>query len=183
MLSRRPTLLRALPVLFLLGCGGSGSDGGPADVPVIVLSQSALSLTEGTPETLTVVLDAAPQANVSVALGSAGRVTVLPTTLDFTPANFSTPKSVIVMPLQDADLAPGVDTVTATATGLGTVKLPVTIADNDSQVVLLDTDSLTILEGDTASFTVRLAYQPAGNVTVDFGPLDTNVTVSQSAAI
>src|SRR5690348_5700737 len=158
-------LLPLLPLALALGCGG-GSDGGPSDIPVIVLSESALSMTEGTPETLTVVLDAAPSANVSVALATAERVTVLPTTLEFTPANFATPKSVIVMPLQDADLAPGVDTISATATGLGTVKIPVSIADNDSQAVVLDSAQLTLTEGDSATYTVHLAYQPLASVNV-----------------
>ena len=173
---RHQRLVRALPVLFVLGCGGS--DGGPAEVPVIVLSQSGLSLTEGIPETLTVVLDAVPQANISVALTSAGGVTVQPTSLDFTPANFATPKSVIVTPLQDADLAPGADTVTATATGLGIVKLPVTIADDDSQAVVLDSSQVALVEGDSATYGVRLAYQPLASVNVTLTPSDTLVAVT-----
>lgn len=176
------SLVATLGIALTLGCGG-GSDGGPADIPVIVLSAPMVTLAEGTPETLTVVLDAAPPANVSVALTSGAGVTVVPTTLDFTPANFDIPKSIILTPVQDADLADGSDTVTATAAGLVTVKLPVAITDDDDQGILLDTDSLVITEGDTASFTVRLAFQPAASVTVDFGPLDSNVTVSQSAAL
>jgi hypothetical protein len=170
-------MLRSLPILAALGCGG-GNDGSPADTPVIVLSQSSLSVIEGTPDTVTVVLDAAPPANVSVTLSSAGRVTLLPTTLDFTPANFATPKFVVVTPIQDVDLAAGVDTVTATAAGLVTVKVPVAIVDNDSQAVVLDSTLLSIVEGDSVTYGVKLAYQPLASVNVTLSPTDTMVVVT-----
>lgn len=172
-----PRRLRPLLLLLAIGCGG-GRDGAPSEVPVIVLSQATLDLTEGTPETLTVVLDAAPPGNVSVALSSAGRVTMLPTTLDFTPADFATPKSVIVTPVQDVDLVAGNDTVVATATGLVTVKVPVTIAEDDSQAVVLDSTSLTIVEGDSATYGIKLAYQPTGSASVTIMPSDTMVVVT-----
>src|SRR5690606_24443692 len=75
------------------------------DVAGFTLSQTALTTIEnGADESFTVVLTAEPSSNVvlSVVPGDESEGTVSPTTLTFTPANWSDTQAVTVTPVDDA---------------------------------------------------------------------------------
>ena len=92
--------------------------------------------------------------------------------LTFTVDNWNTAQTVTVKAGQDADGANDTGTLTHTASGgdyvTVTKDLPVTITDDDTAAIVLSGMDLTVTEGDAAgsSYTVKLATQPSGSVTV-----------------
>jgi len=67
--------------------------------------------------------------------------------------------------VHDVDLADGATTVVLTSGGL-TTNVPVTIDDPDVQTVIASVPSLTVVEGATATFNVKLDRKPANNTVV-----------------
>ena len=92
--------------------------------------------------------------------------------LTFTVDNWDTAQTVTVKAGQDNDGANDTGTLTHTASGgdyvTVTKDLPVTVTDDDTAGVVLSETGLTVTEGDAAgsSYTVRLATEPSGSVSV-----------------
>jgi Glycosyl hydrolase family 48/Cellulose binding domain len=159
----------------------------------IIVSPTALSVPEGATATFGVRLQSAPSANVTVtcAVATAGDtdITVSGTTgtKTFTPANFATPQNVTVAAAEDADSTNGSRVINCTSSGLTTVPVTATEADNDpaQQAIVVSSAGVTVPEGGTATFGVRLAVQPSSNVTVtcSAGTGDTDITVSAGGTL
>ena len=156
----------ANPTSFKLNgttCGGAA--------PTLVVSPASVSVPEGGMVTFAVRLSAAPTANVTVTSArSAGDTDVTVSaggTLTFTPANFATPQNVTVSAAEDADTINGAATITVSATGsIPSVAVAATEADNDpGQAIVVSPTALSVPEGGTATFGVRLQNAPAANVT------------------
>ncbi len=82
----------------------------------------------------------------------------------------------------DIDEADETLSVTGTVTGLTVTGATATITDDDERGVTISTDSLTVPEGGSATYTVVLASQPTDDVTVAMsGTTDTDVTVSPTS--
>ncbi len=150
----------------------------------IVLSRSAVALREEeTTDFFDVHLSAPPTGNVTVGIasGDGGAATTTPTSLSFTPTDFSTPRRVTVNGIGDADLANETVTLTLTAGGIPPQTVTAAVTDNDRQALVVNLDSLNLIEGGAAlPFTVALAFQPAANVVVDVASNGTAVaTVSR----
>ena len=105
--------------------------------------------------------------------------------LTFTSANWNTPQTVTLAAAEDVDLANGSAVFDVTSAGLTTVSVTGTEADNDTQSLVVSSTSLSVTEGLTNTFTVRLAYQPAANVTVSVARAsgDSDLTVSGGASL
>lgn len=106
----------------------------PATPQNIILSTNTLTINEGSSGAFTVRLAAAPSANVTVNVArSSGDsdVTASPTTLTFTPTNWSTPQTVTVSAAQDADSTNDGATITCSSTGLSSQNVTVTVLDDD----------------------------------------------------
>lgn len=125
-----------------------------------------------TPGTVSVSLTRPPAANVTVMVTSSNpaKATVSPATLTFTPANSATPQTVQVTPVSDDD---GRDeTVTLTFVAAGITPTPpsrtvaVSIDDPDSQTLQVTPAMLSLAEGATATFEVKLTLNPGAPVTV-----------------
>ncbi|WP_025770499.1 beta strand repeat-containing protein, partial [Thioalkalivibrio sp. HK1] len=159
------------------------------DIPSgnIVLSGTArLSIDEGSNDTFTISLDTEPGDDVTVSITSAdtGAVTVAPASLTFTSDNYATTQTVTVTGVQDADNDNEQEvTLTIAATG-GIVASSVTkiIDVNDSEsassIVLSSTDTLTIEEGDTGVFGVRIYPASTVGVVVNLTLSNSNITIS-----
>ena len=107
--------------------------------------------------------------------GHAGTdLTLDKTTLTFTTTvdDWATAQTVTVKAGQDDDAVNDTATLTHTASGgdYASVSntLPVTVTDDDTAAIVLSETDLTLTEGDAAgsSYTVKLATQPTGEVTV-----------------
>ena len=163
-----------------------------AATPELVLSETALTVTEGdtTGLTYTVALSSAPSATMTVTVngqtGSDLRLSGLTgNALTFTTDNWDTPQTVTVTAAEDDDERD--DTVTlihvlSGGTSLQTAGLIVSVFDDDRRKALvISEDTFTVNEGDTtgASFTVKLSSKPSGDVTVAVaGHSGTDLTVS-----
>ena len=95
------------------------------------------------------------------------------TSLTFTATGWSTVQTVEVTAAEDADGANDRATLTHTAAGAdyGSVSkdLPVTATDDDPVGLALSARTLAVSEGGSETYTVALATQPTGEVTVTVG--------------
>ena len=110
------------PTAFTLNgvaCTGQTTGGSPGSITV---SQSSLSVVQGSTGTVGVSLSSAPSANVTVSVTSSGNsgLTALPTSLTFTPSNFSTAQNV---------------TITADSSGTGTTTFTLSAAGYPSVTI------------------------------------------------
>ena len=96
--------------------GGSGT---------ITVSQASLSVVQGSTGTVGVSLSSAPSANVTVTVTSSGNsgLTASPTSLTFTPSNFSTAQNVTITANSSGT---GTTTFTLSATGYPSVTISAT---------------------------------------------------------
>ena len=147
-----------------------------------------LRVAEGAAATYTVALGAPPTADVTVTVsGSSGTDVVLSgldaqNRLTFTPLDWDAAQAVTVTAGQDADA--GDDSVTLAHTAVGgeydgvTAELAVTVADDDAVIVFVPT-SVTVAEGEAATYTVALGAPPSVDVTVTVsGSSGTDVALS-----
>ena len=155
------------------------------DARLVIDAPSPFRVTEGASATYTVKLRAVPTGNVTVAVSApAGSgVTLGGVPLTFTPETWGTAQTVTVTGDDDADAANDEVTLSHSATGGGydgatTAELAVTVDDDDAALTVAPT-TLSIPEGDTARYTVVLAAEPAGDVSVAVTGHDgSDVTVS-----
>jgi hypothetical protein len=161
-------------------------------VPAIVVSASGVNVAEGGSASVGVTLSSAPAANVTVsvakAAGGDADVNIATTSLTFTPANFSVAQNVSISAAEDADQLNGSAAFDLTATGLTAARVTATEVDNDVvvPVTLVVTGSpLTVPEGSTRTFQVRLGAAPSGTVTVTTARAsgDTDLSVSAGASL
>ena len=151
-----------------------------------------MALTEGgSTDSYTVKLNAAPNANVTVAVASddTGAVTASPASLTFTTSNYSTVQTVTLRPVDDDDGADESVTVSHTASGGGyqgasaKATAAVTVDDNDQGLTLSKSDVALTEGGSTDSYTVKLNAAPNGNVTVAVSSPDTGAVTASPAKL
>ena len=112
------------PTAFTLNgvtCTGQTTGGGGT----ITVSQASLSVVQGSTGTVGVSLSSAPSANVTVTVTSSGNsgLTASPTSLTFTPSNFSTAQNVTITANSSGT---GTTTFTLSATGYPSVTISAT---------------------------------------------------------
>ncbi len=138
----------------------------------LTLNPTAVTVAEdGAAGTYTVVLDSRPTAPVVVRIGSDNTdVHAMPGLLQYTASNWNTAQPVTVRADADADARADRATLTHTAAGgdyagLAEQSLPVTVTDTSAGVVV-SRQGLTVVMGETNTYTIVLTAQPAGPVTV-----------------
>ena len=154
----------------------------------VSVSASTLSVAEGGSDTYTVVLDGSPSSNVVITVTSGNMdVTVSPARLTFTPANWNTAQTVTVRAAQDADaasdaaaIAHAVDAArSANEFDLVTVAgVTVTVTDDETAGATVSETTLTVAEGGSDTYTVKLDAQPASDVVITVTSGNMDVTVS-----
>ncbi|MCC7383110.1 MAG: hypothetical protein IT384_14830 [Deltaproteobacteria bacterium] len=139
------------------------------DTQAIVLSRTAITIGEGDTATISVSLLSQPAADVIVTLtsGNANIATAAPASFTFTPGDWANPRTAIITAPEDTNLAPDTTTLTASADGLTSVAAVITVLDDDAQALVVNPSTLSVNEGASQDISVRLAYQPAGPVTVN----------------
>ena len=149
------------------------------DAAALVLSPQQLSVDEGDTATYALSLATVPTAAVTVTVSSddTGALTV-PASFAFTTSNWDEEQSVTVRGVEDDDTADESVTVTHRASGGGygsvTGTVTVTVVDDTLPPALVfSPDEFMVAEGATATYTLRLATQPTGAVTVTLSSGDT----------
>jgi len=147
------------------------------DTAWLALSLTTLTVTEGEEMTYTVRLNRSPTNRVVVTPVSSDQtvVTVLPVELTFTPSNWQTPQTVTVTGVDNdiddrEDRTATINHTTASADpshhGLSGDQVMAIVTDDDIAGVTVSETDLTVAEGGTASYRVRLNTSPTGRVTV-----------------
>ena len=157
------------------------------DPPAILVSPNPLTVNEGSAASYGVRLHTKPTANVTVTLaedtGTSDDHDLTVTsskTLTFTPANYKTSQNVTVAAAPDDDLVNGSRVITHTAAstdadyaGLA-AKLTARENDTDTPSIVVSANAVTVPEGGSATYTVKLSNLPSGDVTVDITPSSTS---------
>ena len=163
------------------------------DVPSVTVSFGAASytVTEGASRTVTVTLDADPERTVVIPMEKTnqdGATTAdysgVPSTVTFnTGETFKTFDFEATQDEIDDDgegVKLGFGTMPDARVRPGTTdELTLSIDDDDTAAIVLSPTGLTVGEGDTSSYTVKLATQPTATVTVTIsGYVGTDLTLS-----
>ena len=163
-----------------------------ADEAGLVVSATSLSVSEDGSASFTVRLATQPSVSVSVSVGSgdAGALSVSPLSLPFSPTDWSSPKTVTVEGVSDADVSDETVSVTLSAASSDTDyeglsrSVSVLVDDSDTAGLVVNPSSLSIDEDGNGSFTVRLATLPTHSVSVSVGSGDVGAaTVSPTTAL
>ncbi len=184
-----------------LSASGGGYDGESASVavavkdddePGLVVVPPVLEVREGGSEAFTVRLATRPTAPVTVSLSVASRdgetMTVDgPASLTFTTANYATPRTVTVPGEQDDDSRDENVTVSLSASGGGydgvSGSVAVTVRDGDAPALVATPPGLGVEEGESDTFTVKLATAPSAAVTVSVRSGDTDAATVDPASL
>ena len=161
------------------------------DEPGVVVTPRSLEVPEGESRTYSVVLASQPSADATVGMTTVltgTDVIVDPDVLTFTTMNWNAAQTVTVTAEEDDD-AEADDPVTLTHTVSGgdyasvaVDDVVVTIVDDDTAGLVLSPPSLTVAEGDAASYTVTLATEPSGPVTVTIsGTASTDLSLDETS--
>ena len=147
------------------------------DVAGVSVSESSLTIAEGSSGTYTIVLDSQPTAGVAVAINDPSNtdVTAEPASLTFSSTDWNTPKTVTVNAAQDADAEDETATVTHTVTSTDSIysgasanSVAVMVTDDDDPQVTVSFGqaAYTVAEGGTQSVTVTLSVDPERMVVI-----------------
>jgi uncharacterized protein (DUF1800 family) len=157
----------------------------------IQTNPTTLNVNEGASAQFGVRLSAAPANNVTVSVarfsGDTDLTVSAGATLTFTPANFATLQNVTISAAEDADTMNGAAVFRASGTNLTSADVNVSEVENDANIIAIQTSvtAVSVNEGGSAQFGVRLASAPASNVTVNVARLsgDTDLTVTGGATL
>ena len=147
------------------------------DTAALELSKNSFSVPEGFSATYSVSLAYKPSASVTVTVapvaGGDSDLTVgSPSggSLTFTTINWNRGQEVTIAAAEDGDAINGEATISHSASGGGyagvTAEVTAMESDNDAPGLTLSETDLTVPEGETATYSVSLATQPSGSVTV-----------------
>ena len=155
------------------------------DKPGITFTPASLTVGEAGVGTYGVRLNAAPTADVTVAISSSNPdVTVNKSSLTFTTVNYATNQRVTVTAAEDADAADDTANLRHRPSGGGygsgqNKDLIVTVTDDDTAGLMLSVTTLDVDEAGQNTYTVKLQTQPTTTVTVTVSSDDTDAaTVS-----
>ena len=162
------------------------------DVPEFILSSSNLTLDEGTQARYEIQLDPAPNGTVTVAVSSSdsAAIKVSPETIEFSSSKVK--QQVVLTGVEDDDannesvevrhsITSSNDPLYRTDLALGSVRAEVN--DNDEASVVVSSSNLNIDEGDSATYSVKLATAPSASVTVSITSDDTEAVSIQPSSL
>lgn len=155
------------------------------DQLTIVTSAANVTLGEAASATFQVKLGAQPAGtvNVSVTSNDATAATVSPGALSFTAATWNTFQTVTVTGVADLDLANEAPLITLAAAGVPVHTVAAAVTDDDSQNLVVSAAMVNVTEGATGTFTVKLAYMPAANVSVNATSRDGAIAAASPATL
>ncbi len=157
------------------------------DTAELNISDTSVSVPEGSSVPFNVSLSAAPTADVTVTISDfiSQDLSYFPKSLTFTSSDYNTRQTITVTALEDNNLINETETLTLTASGPGyddvTGEVRVTVKDGDTAALNISDTSVSVPEGSSAPFNVSLSAAPSGDVTVDISAF-TNSDLSRSHA-
>ncbi|MEE2903460.1 MAG: myxococcus cysteine-rich repeat containing protein [Myxococcota bacterium] len=155
------------------------------DTQTLVLSPNAITMDEGSSETIALSLSYQPNSNVSLSVSNpdSGRLTLNRSSFSFTPSNWNSPQYLTIQSLADDDADDNNLSLSFSGTRLSQQSFPVSVTDTDEQALIVSRPSITITEGSSNTFTARLAQRPSSNTTVTLSSNNPAVTISPSSFV
>jgi tetratricopeptide (TPR) repeat protein len=155
----------------------------PTPNPEFITSTDSLNVPEGGTAAFEVRLSAQPTSDVSVSVtpvsGDTDIIVQSGSSLTFTTTNWNQNQTVTLAASEDQDTSHDTATIRLSASGIS--NKDITAAEQDNDVLRFDTntDSVTVREGQTATFQVRLSHQPSSDIqaTVSWVSGDTDISV------
>ena len=140
----------------------------------VTVSATTVSVAENGSATYTVRLDSPPTGVVTIDVSGAGSgISANPTRLTFNSSNWNAPATVTVQAADDTNttnesvtLAHAVSGADYGANGVTAPSVSVTATDDDVPSLRVSTSALTVPEGSSSSYQLRLNTQPSAAVTV-----------------
>ncbi len=158
------------------------------DTPGVTVSASSLTLAEGDAGGYLLQLETEPSSSVTVSVsGASGDVTVEPSSVTFTAADWNQARTVMVSAAQDADgIADPEVTLTHSASGgdydgVSIASVVVTVTEDDTLGVTVSASALTVTEGSSGEYTIVLETEPSSPVTVSVSGAAGDVTAAPSS--
>ena len=158
------------------------------DTAGLVILPRSLTVAEGGSGSYTVKLATEPSAEVTVAVtGHSGTdLTLDKTSLTFSTSNWSQVQRVTLTAAEDDDASNDVETLRHAASGGGydgkRGSIGVKVTDDDTAGLVILPRSLTVAEGGSGSYTVKLATEPSAEVTVAVtGHSGTDLTLDKTS--
>ena len=167
------------------------------DTRGVALSREALTLVEGgTHETYTLKLLSQPTEEVTINVsgdpsglvvlqyqGTSSSSAAIPVTFDEN--DWNRPKTITVRPISDDDHEDNTGSIVHAVEGYGDLtaadSISVTVTDTSVPAVLFEPNQVSLKEGETATYTVKLATKPSGTVTVTPISDDTGIATVSGA--
>ena len=149
----------------------------------IALSVSSLSVNEGNTKTFTVKLNSKPTNNQVVTLSTSNsNITLDKTSLTFTPTNYSTAQTITVTGVYNSIDENKTCTITASSPNVNNKTISVTVVNTDVYGnIVLSASSLSVNEGNTKTFTVKLDKAPSSNQVVTLSANNSNATINKTS--
>ena len=145
------------------------------DPPAIWLASRTATVTEGADYAYSVRLNTQPTADVTIAISEGAGdadITVSPKTLTFTPDKWDYAQSVTLSAAHDFDLVNGSRVINHTTSSADSaydglaIALTATESDDDSASIIVSKTAVTVPEGGSANYTIKLSNKPAAAVTI-----------------
>ncbi|HEY4239791.1 MAG TPA: hypothetical protein VGM88_08245 [Kofleriaceae bacterium] len=136
---------------------------------------NTVTVNENGSATFHATLKQMPTGNVTISLASdaTGVATVSPGSLLFTPANYNDlSHTYTITGTHDPNLSPNSTTVRLSEASIGETDVAVTVNDIDMEGYVVSNDNVSVTEGQMATFTVKLAFDPGTTQSVTIS--DTN---------
>ena len=150
--------------------------------PAILVGPNPLTVEEGSTANYAVRLNTKPTADVTVAITASGDSDIAVKDTDyaapgdqtgpitFTPANWNRSRHITISAAQDDDLINGSATISHIAAGGDYEGLSATLtaneSDDDTPSIVVSSARVSVPEGGSASYAVKLSNKPSGNVSV-----------------
>ena len=158
------------------------------DTAGVTVTPTSLSIIEGGSKSYQVKLKTQPSAEVAITIASsdAGAVTVTPASLTFTAGNWNTARAVTVEAVHDEDANDETVTITHTAASSDTdyvrdasanPSVSVSVTDDEVPGVTVTPTRLSITEGSSKSYRVKLKTRPSADVTISMSSSNGDVRV------
>ena len=163
---------------------------GDLDSAGVMVTPLDLTIDEGASRGYTVVLTSKPSHDVVVGVNRGGDEDVVPQpdSLTFDVSNWDEPQTVTVQALQDPDAVDDNATLLHSTTssdgaydGLAVSDVSVSVIDDDNVGVIVSPRELTIPEGASKTFRVRLASKPSAEVHLALGSNNNDLSPSPAS--
>ena len=163
---------------------------GDLDSAGVMVTPLDLTIDEGASRGYTVVLTSKPSHDVVVGVNRGGDEDVVPQpdSLTFDVSNWDEPQTVTVQALQDPDAVDDNATLLHSTTssdgaydGLAVSDVSVSVIDDDNVGVIVSPRELTIPEGTSKTFRVRLASKPSAEVHLALGSNNNDLSPSPAS--